>query len=155
VETAHELRQLLFTRRDGEPDLNLSVYRIAAGDETQVHAEHAAAVPLDLPQVFGHFDAEVMEPPPVKLARLETRFAFSAIAHAELQFASVVDLDAFASRVFDQRVRAHTEVSRQAVQDYVCGRLAEHDSEWLAFALLAKAKSWTKRCPPADVIGSP
>lgn len=148
VQSAEELRKLLFSRKDGTPDLNLSVYEADVGKEAQVHAEHAAAVPLDLRKSFAHMDASGFAPPVATPVPISTIFAFTSRAHSELQFSSPAELDAFAERVLRRLASAQILVQRQAVQDHVCSRLAAQDPEWTAFSEKPQAKSWIKACPP-------
>lgn len=148
VADAVELRKLLFSNKNGEPDLQLSVYAVDAGRETQLQAEHNAGCGLEMPRSFRHFDANSCRPPGPVGARGNTGFAFADSAHCELPFADVADLDSFVGRVFANLSTEQRAVAAADVQAYVCSRVSAKDQEWLAATASSKGRSWVKRCKP-------
>jgi len=121
-----------FRADGGGIDLEPSVYAIGNDDVTRTVAEHSAGSgcdpPRSLPNVALSSDRELIE------TAGETGFSFTTANHREMRFESENDLRAFILDVVlpDIERRAHV-ASKQAVRDYVRGRLAEGDPEWTSF----------------------
>lgn len=146
VTSAAELRSLEFSTKAQEPDLRPSVYNVGHARAVQIQAEHAAAVPLDLPRHFSYLNAEQFAPVGAVAAPVSSHFAYRGMVHEELQFDSVAELDAFLERILRVGQRAVSSVAVAEVQAYVCGRLAANDPEWSAFSQGPKSRNWTKAC---------
>lgn len=138
-----------FLDRDGNPDLQLSVYEFSndgiQGLVIQVHCEHAASANAD-PKGAWHIDVEgcYEKAPSVKP---DGFFAFSRQAHRELIFSSKDDLLQFSACLMQNHEARTQIVERNELCDYVSKKLAERDEEWLRYYAerVHNRKKWKKK----------
>jgi|JI10StandDraft_1071094.scaffolds.fasta_scaffold57749_3 hypothetical protein len=129
--------------RAGRPDLDLSIFDIAAACVVQTHAECVVSW-LDPPlknrgglAVDGCSGTHTPRRTPA-----ETEFAYTKGNHLELGFLHEEELRAFARHAFDSRAARDRCASREEVRTYGRAQLAAGDREWEE--AIARKPKWAK-----------
>lgn len=122
-------------KKDGTPDLSLSVFDIESERVVQTHAEFVVSFLAPAPSKMrgglcihdcaGEFDAT---PDPAE----QIRFSYSRERHIELRFLRETELHGFAAQLLQERAARERSTTHAKVVEYGQGRVEEGDAEWTA-----------------------
>jgi len=146
VEEASEFEaffQVEFRRRDGSPDLDLSIFDVDASCLVRTHAECAVSWLQSPPKHRGGLSVEKCTATCTSRATPgDTDFVYTRSHHVELGFLHEEELREFAQQVLAQGLSGDRPATAAQVREYGRGRLDENDQEWLS-ATERKSK-WAK-----------
>lgn len=137
---------VVFQDREGKIDQRVSVYRLDEdGRLVQLAAEHHAQNGLRLPGVARFFDlAGLGAATPDPILGPKRLFAFVSDAHHEIRHDNDEAVRQMAAGLFQTRAERSKTVNKTAALDYVRGRRANQDGEWVTFCAGPDRAEWNK-----------